>query len=95
MTATHDQWLEAFGAAYDAVPDPIDLPCPNCGHHRLNLVFTGDREELVGYAAFWCDNCLQGIVTSRTIIPEQSVIRDIHLPADQREPKIPNFQIAG
>jgi hypothetical protein len=95
MTATYDQWLDAFDIAYQAVPGPIELACPNCGHHRLNVVFTGDRVKLLGYANFWCDHCLLGIVTCRTYIPEEvTVIRDIHLPEEQREPKVPNFQIA-
>jgi hypothetical protein len=94
MTATYDQWLDAFDIAYRAVPGPYDLACPNCGHHRLDVVFTGDLDRLVGYAAFWCDHCMQGIVTSRIHIPESAVIRDIHLPEEQREPRIPDFQLA-
>jgi hypothetical protein len=93
MTATRDDWLEAYSTAYDAPPGPIDLPCPNCGHRTLRLVFTGDRDQMVGYAHFWCDHCGTGIGISRTEIPDGAVIRDIHQPRDQRRPPIPDYQL--
>jgi hypothetical protein len=93
MMATYDEWLDAFSAAYDAVPGPLQDACPNCGHHSLRLVFTGDLEQLVGYGHFWCDNCLTGIGISRTTIPEEAVIQDIRLPREDREPKIPDYRL--
>jgi hypothetical protein len=92
--ATYDQWLDAYSAAYDMVPGSLVDACPNCGHHRLRLVFTGDLDRMVGYAHFWCDYCLQGIGISRTTIPDDAVIQDIRLPREQREPKIPNYELA-
>jgi hypothetical protein len=93
IMATFDQWLDAYSAAYDMVPGPLVDACPNCGHRYLRLVFTGDLDRMVGYAHFWCGNCLQGIGISRTAIPEGGVVQDIHLPWEQREPKIPNYQL--
>lgn len=91
--ATYDQWLDAYSAAYDMVPGALVVACPNCGRHCLRLVFTGDLERKVGYAHFWCDNCLQGIGISRTTIPDEAVVQDIHLPREQREPKVPNYEL--
>jgi hypothetical protein len=93
MTATYDQWLDAFSTAYDAVPGPPGNACPNCGHHCLQLVFTGDLDGAIGYAHFWCNHCLQGIGISRTAIPDQAIVQDIRLPRDQRRPEIPNYHL--
>ena len=49
---------------------------------------------MIGYAHFWCDNCLQGIGISRTQIPDGATIQDIHHPREAREPKIPNYHLA-
>ncbi|GAB1689449.1 hypothetical protein KRM28CT15_12520 [Krasilnikovia sp. M28-CT-15] len=91
MMATYDDWLDAYSAAYDAAPGPFSLLCPNCGRQSLRLVFTGDLERMVGYAHFWCDSCLQGIGVSRTSIPDEAVVQDIHQPREDRQPRIPNY----
>lgn len=91
--ATPEKWREAFRAACDALPEPFDIACPNCGRCRLRLVFTGNLNRGVGYAQFWCDNCLNGIGISRTFIPDGAVTQDIRLPVDERLPKIPNFRL--
>jgi hypothetical protein len=93
--ATYDDWLEAYSDVYDAIPRDAGRTCPNCGHRALRLVFTGDLERAVGYGHFWCDNCLQGVGISRAPIPAGAVVQNIHLPRDQREPKIPNFTLVS
>ena len=93
MMATYDQWLDAYSDAYDVIPGPLVDACPNCGHRCLRLVFTGDPDRAVGYAHFWCDNCLQGIGISRTTIPDGAVVQDIRQPREEREPKIPNYRL--
>lgn len=93
MMSTYDQWLDAFSAAYDVVPDPVTAECPRCGQRCLRLVFTGDLDRQVGYAHFWCDNCLHGIGISRTTIPEGAVVQDIHEQPEDRKPKIPDFTL--
>ncbi len=93
MMATYDEWLESYGAAYDTVPGPFDDACPNCGHRCLQLVFTGDPDGVIGYAHFWCNHCLQGIGVSRTTIPNHATVQNIRLPHDQRQPRIPNYQL--
>jgi hypothetical protein len=86
--ATFDDWLEAYSEVYQG---GVDAPCPHCGHRTLRLVFTGDVEKGIGYAHFWCDNCLRGIGISRAHLPAGAIVRDIHLPPERREPQIPHF----
>ena len=93
--ATWEDWQIAFSAAYEAVPEDPHTPCPHCGNETLRLVFTGDRDRGVGYAAFWCDTCLQGIGISRVAIPDGAVVRDIHDDPDDRRPEIPNFTLVS
>ncbi|MEV6303293.1 hypothetical protein AB0M02_28040 [Actinoplanes sp. NPDC051861] len=93
MMATYDQWLDAYSAAYDATPGPLVLACPNCGHARLNLVFTGDPDRMIGYAHFWCGYCLQGLGVSRTDIPAGATLQDSRLPRDERRPQVPDYQL--
>ena len=81
--ATYDQWLDVYSDAYDMLPGHVEIACPNCGRHCLRIVFTGRPDRDVGYAAFWCDHCLQGIGISRTLIPADAAVRDIRLPAEQ------------
>ena len=91
--ATYDDWLAAYSDVYDAIPDDSRLPCPNCGHTTLRLVFTGDPEMSIGYGHFWCDTCLQGIGISRAPIPDGAVMQNIHDDREDRQPKIPNFTL--
>ncbi|MFB9239347.1 hypothetical protein ACFFWC_28070 [Plantactinospora siamensis] len=93
--ATWDEWSSAYEAAYLALPEDLNVPCPNCGHRCLRLVFTGHLDRGVGYASFWCDNCLQGIVVSRAPIPAGSVTRSIDEAPDDRLPRIPNYQVVS
>ena len=93
--ATRDDWLDVYEKVYDAIPRDIHLACPHCGHRTLRIVFTGDLDRDVGYGAFWCDTCLLGISISRAIIPDGAIVRDIHLPRDERRPSIPNFTLVS
>jgi len=93
--ATYDDWLVAYSDVYDAIPGDAGVTCPHCGHQTLRLVFTGDIDQALGYGHFWCDTCLQGIGISRAPIPEGALVQDIHLPRDEREPRIPNFTLVS
>jgi hypothetical protein len=93
--ATREQWLDSYEIVYDAIPGDPHVPCPNCGHDTLRLVFTGDPERMVGYAGFWCDNCLQGIGISRAPIPDGAIMQNIHDAPEDRQPKIPNYQLVA
>ncbi len=72
---------------------PTDDACLHCGHLCLQLVFTGDLDGTIGYAHFWCNHCFEGIGISRTAIPENAIVQDMHLPRDERRPKIPNYHL--
>lgn len=91
--ATYDDWLAAYSDVYDAIPNDPHLPCPNCGHRTLRLIFTGDPDTKIGYGHFWCDTCLHGIGISRAPIPDNATMQNIHQPRDDRTPKIPNFTL--
>lgn len=91
--ATLEEWLARYEAAYAAIPQAVRAACPNCDHGTLRLVFTGDIAAAVGWAAFWCDNCLQGIALSRVPIPDGAVARDINQAPERRRPQIPDFEI--
>jgi hypothetical protein len=93
--ATWEEWSVKYEAAYSAAPDNLHAPCPNCGHDALRLVFTGHESTGVGYASFWCDNCLQGIVISRAPIPVGATVRPIEQAPEDRRPQIPNFEIVA
>jgi hypothetical protein len=93
--ASWEQWLAKYEAAYEAIPEDLPAACPNCGHDALRLVFTGNTARLVGWAAFWCDNCLQGITISRVQIPEGAVIRDIDQAPEHRRPELPDFEVVS
>jgi len=65
--ATFDEWLAGYDIVYRTLPATSEVPCPNCGHRTLRLVFTGPRRGDYGYASFWCDTCLQGIHTGDSV----------------------------
>ncbi len=92
--ATYDEWLYAYSAFYDAIPNTSHLACPNCGHKTLRLVYTGDPDRMIGYGHFWCDTCLQGIGISRAPIPDGATMQDIREAPENRLPKVPDFRLA-
>lgn len=79
--ARHRAWQKAWCAVYPAIPGDSHTPCPNCGSDALRIVFAD-----VGYAAFWCDTCLEGISVCRAVAPEGAAVRD--------NKEIPNFRLA-
>ncbi|MEV0714433.1 hypothetical protein [Asanoa sp. NPDC050611] len=72
------------------VPGSADVACPNCGQHRLRLVFTGDG---VGFGSLWCDACLWGIFVSRAAIPEGATVLAPDLSEAGRRAIVPNYRI--
>lgn len=93
MMTAWDDWIAAYEMVYVALPSRGDVPCPACGHSELRLVFTGDLDRAVGYASFWCEACLHGVVISRVPIPDGAVARSRDVPPEERLPKIPNFTL--
>ncbi|PWU43339.1 hypothetical protein DLJ46_31905 [Micromonospora globispora] len=91
--ATFDEWLDAYDIVYQALPGTADASCPNCGHKTLRLVFVGPPGRDVGYAAFWCDTCLEGIHISRAPIPAGVVARSLASPPEERLRGIPSYRV--
>lgn len=93
--ASFDEWLDAYDVVYRALPASSDLPCPNCGHRTLRLVFTGPPGAAHGYVSFWCDTCLEGIHLSRAAIPHGVAARSLEAPAEKRRRGIPNYRLVS
>jgi hypothetical protein len=93
-TGRVEAWFDAFNRVYEALPGASDEPCPNCGQNALHIAFRGYPRRREGYAAFWCSNCLQGIVVSRLDdIPEGVPMSDIRTTGDDEwSASIPNFE---
>lgn len=93
--AAWKEWATAYSTVYEALPGDSHTPCPNCGSDMLRLVFTGGPDRDVGYGAFWCDTCLQGIGISRAPIPEGATARDNRVAIEDRRPAIPNYTLGN
>lgn len=91
--ATFEEWLDAFEHVYRALPADPASPCPNCRHQTPRLVFLGPPGRDVGYAAFWCDTCLEGIHISRAPIPTGVVARSLASPPEERLRGIPSYRV--
>ncbi|MDG4800991.1 hypothetical protein [Micromonospora sp. WMMD980] len=91
--ATFEEWLDAYEIFYRTLPTRPELPCPNCGHQTLSMVFTGPPGAGYGYVSFWCDTCLEGIHLSRAPIPAGVTARSIDAPAADRRSGIPNYRL--
>lgn len=67
---SHGDWLAAYERAYMGSDNLSRLPCPSCSQRCLQLVFVATRrQDAIGHGAFWCDNCLCGVVLDRVILP--------------------------
>jgi len=93
--ATFDDWMDTYEEVYAALPGDAGAACPNCGQRTLRLVFTGDLDRDTGYGSFWCDTCLTGVGICRAPIPDGAIVRDIHLPSEERQPEIPDFRLVN
>jgi hypothetical protein len=91
--APWNEWLAAYQRVYDALPGSSDVRCPNCGASALRLVFTGLRQDRLGYASFWCDSCLFGIHLSRTFVPDGVDMESVYTRRGERMTQIPNYTV--
>lgn len=91
--ASFDDWLRAYGDVYEALPDQAHVACPNCGADALRLVFVGDEQERVGYAAFWCDNCRFGIHLSRVDVPHGVPMHPFGMSGEELRKIIPDYTL--
>ena len=86
-----EKWLEAYQAYYEKPSDGTSVACPKCGFHLLNLVYKGYPESGVGYASFWCSECLTGISISRCQVPTGARFISLGVPPEERAAIIPDY----
>lgn len=84
-------WEKVCGDIYEALPDRISVPCPNCGHDALRMEFVAKPSTRFGYSACWCDHCLRGIQNSRVYVPEGVNFRVLGTPWEELEKVIPEY----
>ncbi|MGC1210867.1 MAG: hypothetical protein WA890_06300 [Micromonospora sp.] len=92
--ATFDEWLSVFDQVYRNLPDDPASPCPNCRHQMLRIVFTNPADGDVGYAALWCEACLEGTHICRAVVPPGVTARRTDAPEEERLCRIPNYRLA-
>jgi hypothetical protein len=93
QTASADDWHEAYGRVYAALPGDAHVPCPNCGQDALHVAFTGPTGGRVGFASFWCDNCRYGLHLSRATAPQGVELIPIELSADEHAKLVPDYTL--
>jgi hypothetical protein len=92
-TASDEAWVNAYERVYFALPASAHVPCPNCRHDALRVVFTGRTEDRVGYASLWCDHCLNGIHLSTVDIPPGVDILPLHMSLEDRRKIVPKYAL--
>jgi hypothetical protein len=88
-----EAWVTAFEKVYANPSRIAEVRCPSCGARDLRIEFTGDEGPRIGYASFWCQNCFNGIFTSRLHIPAGIQVVPFDLPPEDREKIIPRFNV--
>ena len=93
QVASVEDWFQAYGQVYQALPGRVHIRCPNCDHDELQLVFTGSADTGVGWASFWCNHCLHGLHLSRVAIPDGAEILPMDATDERRRRRIPDYTI--
>jgi hypothetical protein len=93
QTASEEEWYAAYEAVYRALPEDPHVPCPNCGHDALRLVYTGIVSQRIGYVSFWCDNCRYGLHLSHATVPDGVDMLPLGLPPEEHERHVPNYTL--
>ena len=86
-SASYEQWIDTYQAAYASVTGTVGIACPNCAARDLRLVFItrGNRDR--GQANMWCMSCRNGIFLAPCLIPENADS------VAEGEVDIPNFSL--
>ncbi|RZT79035.1 hypothetical protein EV382_2231 [Micromonospora violae] len=73
---------------------PVDVAqSANCGWRTLRIVFTAQPAANAGYVAFWCDTCMEGIHVCRAPVPDGVTVRPMDKPAEERNPRVPDYRL--
>ena len=89
--ASWGEWVAVFERVYADPGSVANEACPTCGAHTLRLAFTGDEDDRIGYASFWCGTSMDGIFTSRIHIPAGAEIIPFGLPPEERAKLVPGY----
>lgn len=88
-------WLDVYERVYCDLQELPKVACPNCQSTSLKLVFTSWKGGDIGYASFWCEECLFGISLSRVNIPAGAQIRVSDGTSIVGELVIPNYEVVA
>lgn len=89
--ASYNAWWRAYDNVYEALPQRLDLACPNCGHSALRLEFVARESDRVGYGYFWCGFCMFGIRISSTSVPAGVHFHPMGAPQEELDKVVPEF----
>lgn len=68
------KWFETFADFVDGVT----VTCPNCGSHKLKDNYIElNKIEHIGWGAFWCEDCKEGLVLSRVNLIDETLRKKI------------------
>lgn len=82
-------WLDAYSQVVDALPDKASVLCPSHADGTVQVAFTGDLEERIGYVIVWCGACLEGIALDRLHVPEGVPMLPFDASEEQRAAVVP------
>lgn len=66
------KWLMTAGNISKSLNEIGNFECPNCGKKCLDYIYIGNKKTRIGYLQVWCNECLNGINISRTLIPQSA-----------------------
>jgi hypothetical protein len=84
-----EAWVDALERVIAALPDKIDVACPSHGDGTVQLLYTGDPEDRIGYATVWCDTCHEGIASGRAKVPPGVEMVPFGASREERAARIP------
>lgn len=64
-----ESWYQAFNKVVEALPEQIQVPCPEGDGGHLQLTYYANPESSTGSVTAWCDRCHHGIWLGRVKIP--------------------------
>jgi hypothetical protein len=82
-------WWDALEQVVSALPEQVSVPCPSHGDGTVQVAYTGDPDDRIGYATAWCDTCHEGIATGRARVPVGVDMIPFGAPRDERAKVIP------
>ena len=66
MGNEYTRWFKILLDIVDKKLDKALAKCPNCNQSAMDYQYIGDKETNIGYMLFWCNKCLNGILSKRS-----------------------------